>query len=76
MQLSVSLPILKKIKNNFDKVFEVSDVVANIITKGSLFEMTGFFFASFVAELHARASVAPYLRKSGNLSIREILVIK
>ena len=33
------------------------------------------FFALFVAELHARESVAPYLRKSGNLAIREILEI-
>ena len=32
-------------------------------------------FALFVAELHARESVAPYLRKSGNLAIREILEI-
>ena len=28
-----------------------------------------------VAELHARANVAPYLRKCGNLPIRESLVI-
>ena len=29
----------------------------------------------FLAELHAGASVAPYLRKFSNLPIREILVI-
>ena len=29
----------------------------------------------FKAELYARASIAPYLRKCGNLPIREILVI-
>ena len=74
MKLSV-LPILNNRKINFDKVIEVSDVVADSITKGSIFEMTIFFFALFEAELHARESVAPYLRKSGNLPIREILEI-
>ena len=64
LKLSV-LPILNKRKINFDKVIEVSDVVADSIIKNSIFEMIIFFFALFVAELHAHASVAPYLRKSG-----------
>ena len=34
------------------------------------------FYLILMAELHVRASVAPYLNRCGNLPIREILVIK
>ena len=41
MKMSV-LPILNMRKINFDKVIEVSDVVADSITQDSIFEMTIF----------------------------------
>ena len=37
--------------------------------------MSRIYNLILVAELHARANVAQYLRKCGNLPIREILVI-